>query len=233
MTVIIDAHEPPNIKKYASSPSDIKTLDVGDIFVTGDCDKFLIERKTWKDLMNSIRDGRLWNQMARLKQVKEQGITPLIVIDGNKYWAFKSGTITLPQYYGILKGVAKFGITVMDCNTKTALECLIDLLDKSVGKKTEYSPPTCSKPAGRKIEEERADMFSAMNGIGNKTARKLVDECITIDGLCDELKRPDSPVIDKILGNKKEHVKKVMLGENTGFCENYDLQVISMKDDRD
>ena len=43
----------------------------------------LVERKTVLDLANSIRDGRIWDQVRRLKEVAEEdGVRPVIVVEG-------------------------------------------------------------------------------------------------------------------------------------------------------
>jgi ERCC4-type nuclease len=54
----------------------VQTLETGDLHIATDDDKLLIvERKAAMDFVNSIKDGRLFNQVARAKQ-----ITPYVYV---------------------------------------------------------------------------------------------------------------------------------------------------------
>lgn len=53
-------------------------LDIGDIII----DNIVIERKTWKDLEQSIKDGRYKEQGFRLEEAKEKGFIIFYLIEG-------------------------------------------------------------------------------------------------------------------------------------------------------
>lgn len=73
--VIVDNHEGrnksfiPEVKK-AGMDIEIDTLPVGDLLYEGERGKMLIERKGWRDLVNSITDGRLFEQCIKLSEAR-------------------------------------------------------------------------------------------------------------------------------------------------------------------
>ena len=73
--VIIDTRENKDFvnKIEKSFPYTLKQLPLGDIHITiGEKCKFIIERKTFQDLSNSIKDGRDHDQLDRLVEFREQ-----------------------------------------------------------------------------------------------------------------------------------------------------------------
>lgn len=63
----------------------VKELPTGDFLLLAPPDKrsILVERKTVDDFVNSIRDGRIWEQVKLLREAAElDGHVPLIVVEG-------------------------------------------------------------------------------------------------------------------------------------------------------
>ncbi len=89
--VIIDSREaskhpeiPRELRKRGLSVS-IQALEAGDFYLLAAPGKkpLLVERKTVSDLLNSIRDNRIWEQTKLLKEAAEKdGVQPLVVIEG-------------------------------------------------------------------------------------------------------------------------------------------------------
>jgi len=80
--IMIDQREPDWVKalKFGGAPVMVSTLDAGDVWATTDDGAMLcIERKTATDLLNSIKDDRLFTQIHGMRQR-----TPwaYLVIDG-------------------------------------------------------------------------------------------------------------------------------------------------------
>ena len=62
----------------------IKQLDIGDIhYLINDKVVFIIERKTFEDLSNSIKDGRFREQKVRLQKCLSQNIDIIYLIEGD------------------------------------------------------------------------------------------------------------------------------------------------------
>lgn len=72
VSVVIDSREPESIKRltFGCGAAICSLLDAGDLLaVCDDGTMIAIERKTPDDLLNSIRDNRIWAQLAGIRQV--------------------------------------------------------------------------------------------------------------------------------------------------------------------
>ena len=82
-TIIIDNREKhsgiPEIFAAKNIHVVMKQLVVGDYMIN---DEIVIERKTNSDFVQSIMNGRLFNQCARLRKTL---MTPLIIVEGNPF----------------------------------------------------------------------------------------------------------------------------------------------------
>jgi ERCC4-type nuclease len=70
-SVIIDSREPNHIQalKFGGTPKITMQLETGDLWVaTDDGEMLIIERKTPSDLLGSIKDGRLFQQVAAMRE---------------------------------------------------------------------------------------------------------------------------------------------------------------------
>jgi len=66
-TVILASTEPARIKALnCGVPTMVQALPCGDAWLATDTETLVIERKTLSDLLASIRDGRLFDQAARM-----------------------------------------------------------------------------------------------------------------------------------------------------------------------
>ena len=83
IVVYVDSRElrsgVPKYLKGLGADVEVRTLDVADYVVSEDVG---IERKSANDFIQSIIDGRLFEQAGRLKEAYEK---PLIIIEGNPY----------------------------------------------------------------------------------------------------------------------------------------------------
>lgn len=71
--LMIDSREPDNIKnmKFPNIPTTVTMLDTGDILaVTDDGHTLIIERKTPDDFLNTLKDERLFPQLARMTEAR-------------------------------------------------------------------------------------------------------------------------------------------------------------------
>lgn len=71
-TVKLDTREPLSIK--------LEALQTGDLEFTAAGQRIVIERKTWPDLLSSLKDGRLAQQLARLRTLD---CIPFLFIEGS------------------------------------------------------------------------------------------------------------------------------------------------------
>ncbi len=81
LRIIVDERERksgiPELLKSVGMGVEMKTLLIGDYIVAPET---IVERKSIKDLMASVFDGRLYDQCTRLKEHFEH---PIILVEGN------------------------------------------------------------------------------------------------------------------------------------------------------
>ncbi len=81
LRIIVDERERksgiPELLKAIGMEIEMKTLSIGDYIVAPET---IVERKSIKDLMASVFDGRLYDQCNRLKEHFEH---PIVVVEGN------------------------------------------------------------------------------------------------------------------------------------------------------
>ena len=81
LRIIVDEREKksgiPDLLKSVGLNLEMKTLPIGDYIVAPET---VVERKSIRDLMASIFDGRLFDQCSRLKEHFEH---PVVLVEGN------------------------------------------------------------------------------------------------------------------------------------------------------
>ena len=203
--IIANANEPEKYRKIADEVDNI-TIDY---LVIGDVAKYCIERKTLDDLVKSVNDGRLWEQLKVLSELRKEGYRPILLIEGELWKMFKMKRLTLKKWHSFQVAIASFGVPIVMISGYNQFSLIMSIINEKCGKKTEYKRPTIRKPE-RTIEEERIDMISAVSGIGSKKAETLVKEFKTIDKLCDT----SLEALESILGSKTAlHLMEVLRGD--------------------
>ena len=83
-----------------------KRLSVGDYIISGDC---AVERKRVRDFVNSVIDGRLFDQASRISTVYSKAA---IVVEGDLHLAFHSLKSGSKSFFGALSSVwLNFGVS--------------------------------------------------------------------------------------------------------------------------
>jgi ERCC4-type nuclease len=119
---IVDSREPDHIKRLSfGCPSMVQTLETGDLHIATDDDKLLIiERKAAMDFVNSIKDGRLFNQVARAKQITPYVyvviVGSILPVRGGK--TAINGNLTGWDYaaiQGVMVSIQELGAMIIHC----------------------------------------------------------------------------------------------------------------------
>lgn len=174
--IIADIFEPDKLKAIADKVENIQV----DYFIVGKKKKYAIERKTWNDLFSSLKEGRVWDQLQRLKNLQaEEGYEPRLLIEGHKFVLFKYKKITQAQIAGIEEAVLSFGVPIMYADSQEFTVMKLKLMDQKAGDTSEWSRPTIAK-TGRTKQEECEDVIAAVDGIGRKSANKLIKNFGTV-----------------------------------------------------
>jgi DNA excision repair protein ERCC-4 len=183
--IVVDERERnsgiPDLLKNTGAVIDFAQLKVGDYVVSPDT---AVERKTIRDLVNSIYDGRLFLQCSDL--VKHYS-KPLVVIQGNLAELLeipedaengKRLAERLPLAYDALATVAmEFRIPVIHTpSAEQTAQLLVTLVNKSLreGK--------AAGPLLRKIKKEnpvyiqQLSVLSSVPGVGDKLAARMLEK---------------------------------------------------------
>jgi len=203
--IIIDTREPASLRAKVSDifrkegfVCEEECLAYADYLYDG----IGIERK--EDFYNSIRTGRLWEQAKGLADYEKAFIIwvsrpyELAFVKNKKraHLAILSALYTLPLSYNI--SVIKVG------SDSEFIWVLKHIIMKS---KRKGAKPQLLKKKGRKMREIREDILRCIDGVGDKTAKKLLDEYGTIGNIIREEDVAGRPlcileVVDETLGLK-------------------------------
>lgn len=176
---------------------DIETLPLGDYRVG---DRVIVERKTVRDLIDSIVDGRLFNQARRLAAAAPR---PIIILEGEG--VFRQGRLHPEVIYGSISSLAlDHGLVVLTTENGaqtarllTALlrreEEMLEMISTALVDATATPPsprseseaidPTRNQEGDLSIWEEQLDtdqqqiavrMLEGIDGVGTQLARRLV-----------------------------------------------------------
>lgn len=132
ISALIDSREPPEIQKLDFGvPTIVTALDAGDMIIAcKDGHTLIIERKEPSDLLGSIRNGRLFNQCAKMRELSQ---FCYLVITGKLYWTHDNKVQIGPRItswnwdsvQGALLTVQEMGISIVYADDfKNAVERL-------------------------------------------------------------------------------------------------------------
>lgn len=183
--VMVDQREPDWIKNlhFNGAPVTHGILDAGDFWVVTDDNKMLcIERKTPNDFLNTLKEERLFVQMAGLQELRKQGYWSYLMItgeltrgaNGHVYTDRETGW-SWNAIEGALLSVQEMGIFVTHCAGDTDLEAaIIRLADRSRDEKMILPPARIGKVLGI-----QAGFLCGLPGIGPEKVGPILSYCGT------------------------------------------------------
>jgi len=161
----------------------VDALPIGDYYLHagGKDESVVIERKTIVDLANSIKDGRLWNQITALSDVKrEEGINVILLVEG---WLKLLEKFTRWKPQAILRLIeviqTKYGIPIVYSPSWEWSALYIKTKAESLGK-TEEKRVYPLRHGKRPSELQKRILFVAEGLVGPKLARRLLEEFGTL-----------------------------------------------------
>lgn len=203
--IIVDTREP---KKFHVIGHKVDAIWV-DYIVEGEKGRFAIERKTYNDFVNSLNSGRIWEQLERLLQLRDdEGYVPILAIHGNPYPLLRSKRLNEARLMGFIAHCVEHGVQVLMFPNEAGFVMFLYRLNERVeGKhKTKYKRPSKIKKTGRDIRREVKDILMAFQGIGDASATKLLEHYGTLHRIfnADDL---DSVVNKRIAS----HIRNVLI----------------------
>lgn len=188
--VMIDNREPEWVKslKFGGVPVMTTFLDTGDVqAVTDDNHTLIIERKTPDDFLNTLKDDRLFPQLARMtdtrniQQMNGRLVTywPYLVIT-DVFTADRNGKVITDRgvtgwpfsaVMGALLNVQEMGVFVTFANGQNDFQdCVIRL-----GKRDRTPEQGILSPRPAKILGPKCDFLAGIRGIEIENSQKILE----------------------------------------------------------
>jgi len=214
LRIIIDERERksgiPELLKKVGVNVEIKTLSIGDYIVAPET---VVERKSIKDFMSSIFDGRLFDQCNRLK---EHFQFPIILIEGNVD-EIDEITENPLVFYGAISSVAiDFKIPIIPTpNASHTAKLLVSMCSR---KDVTKGPFLKKIRKSNDIQRQQLSVLCSLPGVGEKLAIRLLEKFGTplraLSASTSELSKVNglgsarAKKIKSMLEKKSKHTKK-------------------------
>jgi DNA excision repair protein ERCC-4 len=214
LRIIVDEREQksgiPELLKSVGLNVEMKTLPIGDYIVAPET---VVERKSIRDLMSSVFDGRLFDQCSRLK---EHFAFPIILVEGNVD-EIEDITDNPLIFYGALSTVAiNFKIPIIPTpNATHTAKLLVSLCSRKDAPK---GPFLKKIKKSSDLQKQQLSVLCILPVIGEKFAVRMLEkfgtpfkvftattiELAKVEGLGEARAKK----IKKILESKSKFLKK-------------------------
>ncbi|WP_428326510.1 ERCC4 domain-containing protein [Nitrosopumilus sp.] len=214
LRIIVDERERksgiPDLLKSVGLNLEMKTLPIGDYIVAPET---IVERKSIRDLMASVFDGRLFDQCTRLKEHFEH---PIVLMEGNVDEIEEITDNPLIFYGAISTVVLDFKIPVIPTPSATHTA---KLLVSMCSRKDASKGPFLKKiKKSSDLERQQLSSLCSLPGVGEKFAVRMLEkfgtplkvftattsELAKVEGLGEARAKK----IKKVLDTKSKHLKK-------------------------
>jgi len=214
LRIIVDERERksgiPELLKSVGLNLEMKTLPIGDYIVAPET---IVERKSIRDLMASVFDGRLFDQCTRLKEHFEH---PIVLMEGNVDEIEEITENPLIFYGAISTVVLDFKIPVIPTPSAThTAKLLVSMCSR---KDTPKGPYLKKIKKSSDLERQQLSSLCSLPGVGEKFAVRMLEkfgtplkaftattaELAKVEGLGEARAKK----IKKVLDTKSKHLKK-------------------------
>jgi len=172
LRIIVDERERksgiPELLKSVGLNVEMKTLPIGDYIVAPET---VVERKSIRDLMSSIFDGRLFDQCSRLKEHFEY---PVVLVEGNVD-EIEEITDNPLIFYGAISTVAlDFKIPIIPTpNATHTAKLLVSMCSRKDSPKGPYLKKI---KKSSNLQGQQLSVLCSLPGIGEKFAIRMLEK---------------------------------------------------------
>jgi len=171
LRIVVDEREQksgiPNLLKSIGMNVEMKTLPIGDYIVAPET---IVERKSIRDLMASVFDGRLYDQCSRLKEHFEH---PIVLMEGNVDEIEEIAENPLIFYGALSRVVLDFKIPVIPTpsanHTAKLLVSMCSRIDSPKG------PYLKKIKKSSDLEQQQLSVLCSLPGVGEKFAVRMLE----------------------------------------------------------
>ncbi len=214
LRIVVDERERksgiPDLLKSVGLNIEMKTLPIGDYIVAPET---IIERKSIRDLMASVFDGRLFDQCSRLKEHFEH---PIVLMEGNVDEIEEITDNPLIFYGAISTVVLDFKIPIIPTPSAAhTAKLLVSMCSRKDSPKGPYLKKIKKSPD---LERQQLSSLCSLPGVGEKFAVRMLEkfgtpikvftattaELAKVEGLGEARAKK----IKKVLDTKSKHLKK-------------------------
>ncbi|MCE2614785.1 MAG: helix-hairpin-helix domain-containing protein [Nitrosopumilus sp. (ex Thoosa mismalolli)] len=172
LRIIVDERERksgiPELLKSIGLNLEMKTLPIGDYIVAPET---VVERKSIRDLMSSVFDGRLFDQCSRLKEHFQH---PVVLMEGNVDEIEEITENPLIFYGAISTDVLDFKIPVIPTPSAThTAKLLVSMCSR---KDTPKGPYLKKIKKSSDLERQQLSVLCSLPGIGEKFAVRMLEK---------------------------------------------------------
>ena len=175
--IIVDFREAFSIKlKLSELGSHVveKSITPADYVLSENC---AVERKTLKDFLRSIYDGRLFEQVERLAKAYEK---PILIVEGYRLQGLEN--VENPKiFWGALGRVlAEWGVSVIFTPDERGTALFLYSLAEKLQKESERRVLAKRKPRVYTLREKQLLILQGLPNIGPERAAKLLERFGTL-----------------------------------------------------
>ena len=172
LRIVVDERERksgiPDLLKSVGLNIEMKTLPVGDYIVAPET---VVERKSIRDLLSSVFDGRLFDQCSRLK---EHFQNPIVLVEGNVDEIEKITDNPLIFYGAISTVVIDFKIPIIP--TPSAAHTAKLLVSLCSRKDIPKGPYLKKIKKSSDLQKQQLSVLCSLPGIGDKFAVRMLEK---------------------------------------------------------
>ena len=155
---------------------DVKTLEVGDYVVS---ERIAIERKSTEDLVNSLLNNTLFEQISNISRSYEK---PVLLIEGDGL--FSARQISPKSIHGTLSSIGiDFGVSIFYTRDAEDSAMFIQTLAKREQSDGQREIKLHGKKASQMLSEQQEYIVSAINEIGPKAAKSLLQHFGSVENV--------------------------------------------------
>jgi len=182
----------------------VKQLEVGDYLLSN---QIVVERKTVEDFLNSVLDGRLFQQLVRMNS---NYAMPLIIIEGNPRELFSMRNIHKNAIIGALTSVVlnyRTPFLFTESPAETAEFLFVTAKREQIGKDKDIKLRTGRK--GLSLEEQQRFIVESLPLVGPNLAKALLKKFGSIKQIVNADKKQLQEV-EKLGPKKADKILKVI-----------------------
>ncbi|MCL4380795.1 MAG: helix-hairpin-helix domain-containing protein [Candidatus Marsarchaeota archaeon] len=189
---------------------EIKTIPAGDYILS---DRICVERKTISDFESSIINGRLFEQLDKLRQAYE---FPLVLIEGN----VSEFRLNLNAIMGAVVSIyVEYRIQTIFCFDVFDTAKTIKTIAEHEQRTEKRMPSLKGSARAYSNDEFKEYMIGNLPGIGPKLARQLLSKFRTIKNMANS-NAGELEKVEKIGQKKSRRIHEIFTEEYAAYDEN-------------